>query len=104
MVGVSVAIHRYVDDSYPGWVECRLTDSHGHEWLFVEKVPIVSVEDLDAASDYPQPGVVACEVVRRTGAGADEVVEIDTERPWVIVATTGETRFEVRSEQIVNLD
>ena len=104
MVGVSVAIHRYVDDTYPGWVECRLIDAHGHEWLFVEKVPVVSAEELDAASEYPQSGVVACEVMRPDGAVADEIIEIDTERPWAIAATTGESRFEVRRDQLIELD
>jgi hypothetical protein len=55
-LGVSVEISRYVDDSQPGWVECRLVDVLGDEHLFVEKVPVVTRVDLDAASNFPQGG------------------------------------------------
>jgi transposase len=37
MLGVSVEISRYVDDSQPGRVECGLVDALGDEHLFVEK-------------------------------------------------------------------
>ena len=104
MVGVRVDIMRYTDDSQPGWVECYLTDAHGHRWSFVEKVPIVTAAYLDAASNYPQPGVIACEVVERRRDGRREIMTIDTERPWHVESTTGETRFEVCSEQVIELD
>ena len=97
MVGVRVGILRYVDDHQPGWVECRLTDAHGRVWAFVEKVPIVTTESLDATSDYPRPGVIACEVVAGEGSA---IIQIDTARPWGVAATTGETRFEVRPAQL----
>ena len=101
MTGVKVEIQRYVDDHQPGWVECGLTDVHGRGWLFVEKVPVVSLEDLDAESNYPRPGLIACQVLeRRAGADGREVVVIDTELPWHVAATTAQTRFEVRPEQL----
>jgi hypothetical protein len=103
VVGVRVAIVRYTDGSFPGWVECHLTDVHGRRWPFVEKVPIVTADYLDASSLYPQPGVIACEVVGRRQDGAREVVTIDTERPWHVEATSGETRFEVGPEQVIDL-
>ena len=82
MVGVRVEIRRYVDDHQPGWVECRLSDAHGREWLFVEKVPVVTLEDLDAAGSYPRSGVLACRVVgRRPWMDASEVLIIDTTEP-----------------------
>jgi len=105
MTGVRVTIRRYVDDSQPGWVECCLTDADGREWSFVEKVPIVTAERLDARSLYPRRGVIACQVVgRRTEADGREVVVIDTQQPWGVAATSGETRFAVRPEQLQEFD
>jgi hypothetical protein len=105
MTGVRVEIRRYVDDHQSGWVECGLTDAHGRGWLFVEKVPVVSVEDLDAESTYPRPGLIACRVLeRRVGSDGTEVVVIDTQHPWHVEATTDETRFEVRPEQLEEFD
>ncbi len=105
MVEVCVVIRRYVDDNQPGWVECCLTDAYGREWLFIEKVPLVTVENLDSASIYPRPGVIACQVIdRRVGTDEREVIVIDTKEPWLMEATTGDTRFEVRPEQLRESD
>ena len=65
MNAVGIELRRYVDDSQPGFVECWLTDANGREWSFVEKVPVVSTEDLDVGSNYPRPGIIACEVIER---------------------------------------
>jgi len=104
MMGVRVEIVRYANDSFPGWVECSLTDLRGHRWSFVEKVPIVTTACLDATSPYPQPGVIACEVVSQWRDSGRQVLAIDTELPWHVEATTGETRFEVNAEQVIEFD
>lgn len=105
MLGLRVTICRYVDDGQPGWVDCRLTDAGGREWSFIEKVPVVSAEALDASSQYPRSGVIGCRVLeRRSEAGGDALVVVDTAWPWDIQATSGETRFEVAPEQLVEID
>jgi hypothetical protein len=104
MVGVSITIHRFVDDSPPGWVECELIDAWNQEWTFIEKVPTVTSEDLNADSRYPARGVIACEVVERhLDASGREVLTIDTQLPWGFESTTGEVRFEVLAGQIVQV-
>jgi hypothetical protein len=103
MLGVSVEIRGYVDDAQPGWVECRLVDAHGREWQFIENVPVVTTELLDAGSLYPRPGVIACEEIDRRPGPPTEVVIIETEQPWGVEAVTGETRFEVRPDQLVEV-
>jgi hypothetical protein len=101
MTGIRVEIRRYVDDGFPGVVECWLTDADDREWCIIEKVPVVTLEELDARSPYPRPGIIACRVIeRRVGADGREVVVVDTEEPWHVEATTGETRFVIRPEQL----
>ena len=105
MIGVRVEFRRFVDDHQPGWVECRLTDTHGREWAFVEKVRVVTAAHLDAASSYPTRGIIACRILDRRGGAEDgEVITICTEEPWHVEATTGETRFEVRPEKLEEFD
>jgi hypothetical protein len=105
MIAVGIEIRKYVDDSQPGFVECWLTDANGREWSFVEKVPVVTTEDLDAGSDYPRRGIIACEVIEReVGVDNREVVIIDTVLPWGVETTTGETQFVVLSEQLQQWD
>src|SRR5262245_4564730 len=102
MVGVKVTIVRYVRDDQPGWVECELFDAHGRRWVFVEKVPIVTADDLDATSAYPQPGFVAGEIVGRSqDASGCALIQIDLERPWGVESVEGETRFEVLPSSLV---
>ncbi len=67
MPSVAIEIVRYTDDHQPGWVECRLRDVHGHDWLFVEKVPLVTSAYLDIDSDYPRPGSIGVTVLKRSG-------------------------------------
>jgi len=49
---LAVQITRYVDDHFPGFVECTFQDAEGKTHVFVEKVPIVSQEELDARSIF----------------------------------------------------
>ena len=101
MLAVRVEITRYTNDAQPGWVECRLTDASGTEWLFEEKVPVVSADDLDAQSDYPQPGIIACRLIKRWRDQNDrELVTIDTDEPWGVESSDGSTRFDVTPDQL----
>ena len=104
MKAVRVEILRFTDTAQPGWVECRLDDAAGQQWLFQLKVPYVSEAELWTDSPYPQPGTIACEVLEtRKRLDGKEIVLIDTERPWDCESTTGQTRFEVFAESVVEL-
>jgi hypothetical protein len=101
-VKVKVTITRYVSDDQPGYIECQLVDVHGRIWSFIDKAPVVSADYLDTESPYPQPGVIACEVIERVSdAAGRNVVLIDTERPWGVESIEGATRFEVFAESLV---
>jgi hypothetical protein len=97
VIGVKIQIVRFADDAQPGWVECRLIDVHGRAWSFVEKAPVVSEAPLDATTVYPQPGVIACQVLDRTGG----VARIDTGQPWDIASVEGQRQFDVPGDLLV---
>ncbi|MDI1477940.1 hypothetical protein [Polyangium sp. y55x31] len=100
MLGVRVQIVRFADESQPGWVECHLVDAHGRRWSFLEKVPVVTLALLDEQSEYPQPGIIGCEVVGRRGG----IARIDTAQLWAIESTEGETQFDVPESLLVEVD
>jgi hypothetical protein len=103
MANLSVTILRYLDDAYPGWVECAFRDAFGREHLFREKLPIVTNESLDADSGYPRPGTIACENVDQwKDDKARVIVRIDTDKPWGCESIEGVTIFDVLPEQIRN--
>jgi hypothetical protein len=65
MVGLKLEVSRFVEEAQPNVVECIFIDSHGKKHSIIEKVPVVSSEELDANSSYPRTGVIACQVVQR---------------------------------------
>jgi len=94
----------YVDESFPGWVECTLVDAYGYDHVFVEKVPVVTKAHLDSASSYPQSGVIACVVLDLGISQSDDgrrLVHIDTQTPCGVQSLAGRSRFDVFPEQLV---
>ena len=101
MPAIAVQIVRFTDAAQPGWVECVLRDASNREWLLADKAPVFTTANLDSDSTYPQPGSVACEILREwideDGRGR---CLIDTARPRAVSANHGETRFEVFRDQM----
>ena len=98
-----IQISRYTSDANPGWVECRLVDAWGKEWLFEEKVPVVSVLDLDAQSAYPQSGIIACQIVKLwQDAQGRELLTVDTATPWGVQSADGNTKFDILTTQLTD--
>jgi hypothetical protein len=105
VLGIKATIERFTQESQPGWVECTFADAAGKSHVFEEKVPVVTVENLDATSEYPRPGVIGCQVVgTRVGSDGRELLTVDTEQPWGIESKAGETRFEILREQVIEFD
>jgi hypothetical protein len=99
MASVAVEITRYVDASFPGWVEFVLRDANGTDWTFIDKVPVVSAEALNEASQYPRRTVIECEVVPDPTT-TEGLVRIDTSRPWGIETEDGTSTFVVHHSQV----
>jgi hypothetical protein len=100
---LAVQIVRFVDDAFPGWVACEFVDAHGSTHTFIDKVPIFSDMVLDAASVYPQPGTVGCEIVARwKDASGGELLRISTAKPWWITSIEELSEFVVLSSQVAD--
>lgn len=44
---------RWVSDDFPGWIELVIADAEKHLHRVVERVPVLSADDITAASDFP---------------------------------------------------
>jgi hypothetical protein len=102
VLAIKITITRYLsDEPFPGIVECQLVDAHGRLWSFVEKSAIVSADSFHARTAYPQPGVIAGEVVeRRRNPDGREVVRINTEQPYGVSSVDGTAQFDVFAESL----
>ncbi len=104
MQNLSVKILRFVGNHQPGWVACDLVDSEGRRHVFIDKVPIFTSERLDAGSDYPKPGIVRCEVLKRwQDEKGIELVRVRTVSPDRVESTEGLCEFTVLARLITSV-
>jgi hypothetical protein len=96
MYDIAVRILRFVDGSFPGWVESELVDANGRRHIFIEKVPVVTLEDSRADSECPVPGIIRCEILRKySDENGRELVCVSTAKPWSIESTEGLSEFTI---------
>ena len=105
MPNLIVQIVQFVDSHQPGWVQCEFVDADGRHHLIIEKIPVVTSAHLDADSEYPKPGGVRCEILKRyRNEKGQELVCITTDRPSSIESTEGTSEFTVPIALISTLD
>ena len=101
MENLAVEITRFVDDHQPGWVECEFVDAAGSRHILVDKVPILSLESLDATSNYPRVGFARCEVFHRwKDDRGRKLARISIASPDGIESTQGLSEFVVLFTQL----
>ncbi len=103
MQRLKVTITRFLTDYQPGVVECSFSDAFGNTHRFIEKVPIVSSDDLWWDSEYPREGEIACTVLESwVGGHGEPLVRVDTELPWHVESAEGETIFVVPASLVTD--
>jgi hypothetical protein len=96
-----LTIEGFINDDFPGFVECVLVDSDDCSHRFLEKAPVVSSANLLLDSAFPQPGYIACVVEDEwTDERGRQLIRVSTTNPWGIESTTGDTTFTVLNDQI----
>lgn len=102
--GVPTSILRFVDDSFPGFVEFELVDAVGERHRFIEKVPVLTRWDIGHEAAFPIAEILACEVLSaRVAEDGRLLSRIDTSHPWGVESTGGASVFEVLSEVLVDV-
>jgi hypothetical protein len=90
------------EDYFPGAIECKFKDAWDVEHTVLEKYPLITDKVLDAESEYPQDGLIVGEVVKEwKDPDGRAIVTINTEMPWGIETTTGQTEFDLEVEQLI---
>jgi len=101
MPAVLVEISRFVDEHFPGFVECTLVDARGERHRFVEKAPVVSTANLTPASRYPQRGSIQCRIDSEWQDGQlGALVRVSTAEPFHIESAAGDSEFVVLASQL----
>lgn len=104
MIAIKIRITKFISDKQPGFVECSFFDASSKEHIVQDKVHIVTENFLDAYSEYPQDGVIACEVVNEwKDADGRKIFKVTTSKPWGVDTINGLTEFDVLEEQLMEL-
>ena len=100
MPEIQIEITRCVDEASPGFVEFELVDALGERHRFVDKVPVVTEQQLDASCSYPVTEWVQCEVIGEVEGASPGRLRIDTSRPWGLESIEGRSEFEVAAKLV----
>ena len=96
---VTVSIVGFVEEHQPNIIDFMLRDAFDQEWRFHDKVPMVSIEDINEHSSYP----VRCTVLKRfVDESGRAMAVIDTMVPDSIATLGEEHVFTVADDQILS--
>jgi hypothetical protein len=95
-----IDIVEYTQNDFPGWVRCKLIDSMGKEHYFNEKVPIVSVENINKNTTFPQKGYIRGEIIEVVNK-KHGIIAFGTLKPDGVESENGNNLFLVYESQII---
>lgn len=104
---LEVQVEGFLDEAFPGFVECSLLDAEGAKHLFIEKVSVVTAENLQKDDGCPRSGYFECVVEQELRDSSGLVLlQVNTMHPFGIESLDGESRFfvhlsQVRSDRVV---
>lgn len=102
MTEFKIEITRFVDRHQPGFVEARFRDAWGKEHIIIEKVPVLTKENLWEDSHYPKEASLRCEIVRIwKDTDNRTIISVDTEKPWAVCTIEDLTEFDLLEEQVI---
>ena len=105
MKAIRIKITSFISDDQPGFVECKFNDTWNREHIVHEKIPIVTKKYLNANSEYPQYGVIACEIITEWKDKDERTIfTVRTEKPWAVDTIDGLTEFDILEEQLIELN
>ena len=69
-----------------------------------EKIPIVTEKYLDANSELPQNGIIACEICKDwIDKDGKRILTVSKEKPWGVETIQGLNKFDFFKEQLMEL-
>ncbi len=102
---LKVKIVRYVDDHFPGFVECEFVDSESHHHTLVEKGPVVCDQWPGPEDSYPKNGLIRCEILQRwQDSDGHDLLRVTTQHPDNVETKEGLTEFVVLSSQVISAE
>ena len=93
---LEIEIIEYTDDAFPGWVKCKFIDIAGKTHYIYEKVPVVSLENINSNTLFPIKGSIRGKIIDKN----NDSVCFSSLEPDNISTSDGEDTFFVSEKQI----
>lgn len=101
---IRIKITSFIGNDQLGFVECKFHDAWNNKYTIHDKIPIVTKKYLDANSEYPQEGLIACEIVKKwVDKDGRKILTVSTEKPWAVETINGLTEFDILEEQLIEV-
>jgi hypothetical protein len=96
-----IDIVRFVDDRFPGFVECLFTDADGKDHVLIDKALMFTEKDLWIDSQYPESGHLRCQILSRSkNVAGEELARITIAIPDGLETVEGQSEFEVLAKLV----
>lgn len=95
-VYLDILILEYTSSDFPYWVSCRLYDAYGKEWLFEEKLSIVSCKAK--ITSFPCKGFIRGKIISEQ----NDMVEFCTKEPDGVESIDGCNIFWIAKNQLID--
>jgi hypothetical protein len=92
-----IDIIEYEKDYFPGYVYCKFIDAFGKTHYFGEKLPVVSVENINEKTILPRKGFIRGEIINKK----NDIIYFSTTEPDGVESIDGENIFYANKEQII---
>ena len=98
MFEIKAKATKIIDDTgYPELVLVEFYDYYGKKHNFIEKWPVLSVQEFD--DSFPKECTIACTLVEER----EMSYIVDTSRPWGIESEEGLTVFQISKDLLVKI-
>lgn len=96
MYYLKVKIEKYVSCNQPGFVSCIFKDVNGKEWRIIEKIPVLTANDIPKEKLPLEGFYVAGEILSEE----TDKIYFNISKPWGIETEDGETKFKIFRHQL----
>ena len=85
--------------------KCRFHDYFGKGWIIIEKVPVVSKDDINENSRMPATVYIGGTVKKElSGKEGSKYLLFSTKKPWDIESVDCVSEFFLRNDQLIEIE
>ena len=98
---IKIMITRFVDFHQPDIIEFSFTDYKNQIHKFIDKIPIITNQELDENSEYPIEECILIDILNKEDENEEVLYSFRFKESYGLESTNGESIFKIGKEQII---